>query len=414
MRIVLSAVAAQMPDLSEFESGRSKRARLDHPKGFEPGLTWRPEDGGTITAQLDAEPDDSVWAMLIADWGLDPSRTQVVDGSLQIRAWDTFRDGEPVRLRYYRATIRPREAVQDRADIDELCRLAMRRRPRAAQAAVGGRAMVVLLADWQTGKGEGGGSPALVARVLSFQDRLLLRLAELKKAGRGVSAVYLVGLGDLIEQCSGHYAMQAFQTDLDRREQMRLARRLILGFVDRLVDAGYQVVLGAVPGNHGENRNAAGKAFTSWTDNDDLALFDGVSEITAANPARYGSVSVPLGAIASDLTMVLDVEGVVCGFAHGHQFARGAGGSVAKIEAWLKGQALGRQPIGDVDILFSGHYHHFVCSESTGRTVFQSPASDGGSHWFTSQTGAGAPPGLLTMLVGSGCGTRGWSDLAIL
>lgn len=377
-------------------------------------MIWNPAKDGTITAVLDSEPDASIWATLIQDWGLDPDRTQVVDGTLQIRAWDTFRDGEPVRLRYYRATIRPREAAVDRADIEDLCRQAMRRRPRASQAPLSGRAMVALLADWQTGKNEGGGSPALTARVLEFQDRLLRRLADLKKLSRGVSVVYLVGLGDLIEQCSGHYAMQAFQTDLDRREQMRLARRLILGFVDRLVDAGYRVVLGAVPGNHGENRNSGGKAFTSWTDNDDLALFDGVAEICAANPDRYVGVSVPLGAIADDLTMVLDVEGVACGFAHGHQFARGAGGSVSKIENWLKGQALGRQPIGDVDILFSGHYHHFVCSESTGRTIFQSPASDGGSSWFTNQTGAGAPPGLLTMLVGSGCGSRGWSDLAIL
>ena len=121
---------------------------------------------------------------------------------------------------------------------------------------------------------------------MAAQDRTLVRLKELRKVGRGVSTVYLVGLGDLVEQCSGHYAMQSFQTDLDRREQMRLARRLILRFVDLLVGAGYKVVLGAVPGNHGENRNSAGKAYTTWTDNDDLAVFDGVAEVCAANPVR--------------------------------------------------------------------------------------------------------------------------------
>ena len=398
-------------DLSEFQ----RKARKNHPKGFEPGIVWNSETGGSITAVLDTEPDESIWAMLIADWGLDPARTQVVDGSLQIRAWDApDPEGGLRRLFYYRATIKPREVQGDRADIEALCQMVMKRKPKPGVSSDTNAAMLVLLSDWQLGKSEGGGTEATAERIINAQDRTMARLKELRKVGRGVSTVYLVGLGDLVEQCSGHYAMQAFQTDLDRREQMRLARRLILRFVDLLVDAGYQVVLGAVPGNHGENRNSSGKAYTTWTDNDDLAVFDGVAEICAANPERYSGVSVPLGAIADDLTMTLDINGVACGFAHGHQFGRGAGGSVSKIENWLKGQALGRQSIGDADILFSGHYHHFVCSESSGRTVFQSPASDGGSYWFTANTGANSPAGLLTLLVGESCGARGWSDLAIL
>jgi len=400
-----------MTDLSEFQ----RKARKSHPKGFEPGIVWNSETGGSITAVLDTEPDESIWAMLIADWGLDPARTQVVDGSLQIRAWDApDPEGGLRRLFYYRATIKPREVQGDRADIEALCQMVMKRKPKPGVSSDTNAAMLVLLSDWQLGKSEGGGTEATAERVMNAQDRTMARLKELRKVGRGVSTVYLVGLGDLVEQCSGHYAMQEFQTDLDRREQMRLARRRIRRFVYLLVDAGYQVVLGAVPGNHGENRNSSGKAYTTWTDNDDLAVFDGVAEICAANPERYSGVSVPLGAIADDLTMTLDINGVACGFAHGHQFGRGAGGSVSKIENWLKGQALGRQSIGDADILFSGHYHHFVCSESSGRTVFQSPASDGGSYWFTANTGANSPAGLLTLLVGEGCGARGWSDLAIL
>jgi len=645
-------------DLTEFQ----RKSRKAHPQGFEPGIVWNPETGGTITAALDQEPDEAIWGVLIADWGLDPERTMVVPGSLQIRAWDApDPEGGLRRLFYYRATLKPREANDDRADIEALCKMVMKRKPVSGTTSSTTRAaMVVLLADWQLGKGEGGGSEATIERIMVAQDRTLVRLKELRKVGRGVSTVYLVGLGDLVEQCSGHYcvsadtpvltddlrwvpageleagdglyafnehqqshrgrkyekatvlankiemmesvrvsfsdgrdlvctpehplltmlrgphakksewvsaadlkigdrvakicnpwqdpttydegwmgglydgeghfsagsdrsgpnilgvsqklgavldkarnimlshgfdfsekinaksnvatiktrggyaellralgtfrpvrlisklgepymrsqwvevvsiedagqqaiarlgtsshtyfangyashnSMQAHQTDLDRREQMRLARRLILRFVDLLVGAGYKVVLGAVPGNHGENRNSAGKAYTTWTDNDDLAVFDGVAEVCAANPDRYSGVSVPLGAIAENLTMTLDIEGVAVGFAHGHQFGRGAGGSVSKIENWLKGQALGRQSIGDADILFSGHYHHFVCSESSGRTVFQSPASDGGSYWFTANTGANSPAGLLTLLIGEGCGARGWSDLAII
>jgi predicted phosphodiesterase len=309
----------------------------------------------------------------------------------------------------------------DREDIDVLCKLVMKRKPVAPISPVGEKVLLVLLSDWQAGKNEGGGSEALAERVIYYQDALIKRLKDLRKTGKAVSTVYLIGLGDLIEQCSGHYAMQTATTDLDRREQMRLVRRLILRMIDLLVDAGYSVVLGAVPGNHGENRNAFGKAYTTWTDNDDLAIFDGVAEVMSHNPERYKNVEVPLGAIAEDLTMTLDLAGVKCGFAHGHMFRNGSNknwvktnGSVGKIESWWLGQAMGRQPIANADILFCGHLHHFVASGATGRYVFMSPAADGGSHWYTSTTGNNHEPGMLTMLIGTGCGTLGWSDLQIL
>lgn len=320
---------------------------------------------------------------------------------------------------FYRTRNIPSEV--DTSDIEALCKEVMRRKPKAAYEEIGERAMLVLLSDWQAGKNEGGGSEALAERVITYQDRLMQHLKNIHKTGKGVSTVYLIGLGDLIEQCSGHYAMQTAQTDLDRREQMRLVRRLVLRMIDLLVDAGYSIVLGAVPGNHGENRNAFGKAYTTWTDNDDLAIFDGVAEVMSHNPERYGNVKVPLGAIAEDLTMTIDIAGIKCGFAHGHMFRNGSNknwvktnGSVGKIESWWLGQVMGRQPIANADILFCGHLHHFVASSATGRYVFMAPAADGGSHWYTSTTGSNHEPGMLTMLIGKGCGPLGWSDLQIL
>jgi hypothetical protein len=320
---------------------------------------------------------------------------------------------------FYRARLKPIEV--DFEDLQVLCKDVIKRKPGKTVRPEGDMSMLVLLSDWQMGKKEGGGSEAIAERIINFQDRLMERLKELDKIGRGISTVYCVGLGDLIEQCSGHYDMQTAGTDLDRREQMRLARRLVMRLVNLLVDAGYRVVLGAVPGNHGENRNAAGRAYTTWTDNDDLAIFDGIAEIITHNKERYANVEIPLGAIADDLTMSLDVSGVTCGFAHGHTFRNGGNrnwvktnGSVGRIESWWMGQVMGFQPIADARILFCGHLHHFVASSATGRQVFMAPAADGGSHWFTSTTGSSSPPGMLTMLIGTGCGPLGWSDLEIL
>jgi hypothetical protein len=74
---------------------------------------------------------------------------------------------------------------------------------------------------------------------------------------------------------------------------------------------------------------------------------------------------------------------------------------------------MGRQPIADADILITGHYHHFICSETSGRTFMQAPAMDGGSSWWTDISGQNSPAGLLTLGIGTGYGPRGWGDLHI-
>jgi hypothetical protein len=409
-RVTAKVSVPAVSNLSEFE----KKAKKRHPSGFEPGLQWDGSKGTITTGPLENEPDESVWALLIEDWGLDPDRTQVVDGSLQIRAWDAG-DGEGGirRMKYYRASIEPRSRSVDRADIDALCRLVEKKKPIAPKNGHDESAFLVLLSDFQLGKSEGGGSSETTNRILRAADSAVQRLKDLQKTGRMPKWIYLVGLGDLVEGCAQFYAMQTFQADLSDREQDRLARRLILHFIDSFLEFGLPIVAMGVPGNHGENRKG-GKAFTNWLDNRDYAAFETVSEIIASNPDRYGNVSIPLNALNDDdLTMTLDLAGVPVAFAHGHQFRSGAN-SQAKMEGWWKSQAMGRTGVADASILCAGHLHHFVLSEGTGRTVIQVPAMDGGSKWFTATAGSSSPAGMVTLLVGSGVGIRGWGDLLIV
>jgi hypothetical protein len=385
----------------------------DVPKGWEPGVRWsNSTDSGTITTEaLTEQPDAAIWSELIADWGLDPTALEVVDGSIELIGWDSPIKGTDTRqrLKRYKARLRRRTHVDDTCDIVALQRSASRRKPRKATGVDTDRALVVALSDWQVGKGEGGGSPAAVERITSAFDGVERKLAECKRLGRPVSIVYVVGLGDIVEQCFGHYPSQPFTTDLNRREQMRVARRLILNLVDRLVDGGHRVVVSAVAGNHGENREG-GKAITTPDDSDDLAVFEQVGEVLSANPERYGDVSLYL---PTALSMTLDVCGVPIGFTHGHM-ANGGANVAAKIEKWWTGQVMGFQPVADARILVTGHYHHLLVIESTGRTHFQCPAMDGGSGWWTQSTGQHSPAGMLTFIAGADCGPRGWCELEVI
>jgi hypothetical protein len=408
------SIPGQDPDALDKALRRADRRPAPAPAGWESGIAWDGSEGQITTGPLDVAPNDALWAELLADWNLDPTTTEVVPGSIQVRGWDAnIGGGEIRRLRYYRATIRQRSAEVsiDRADVDELCRLALGRKARTVpEVDSEDISLVVPLSDWQIGKGEGGGSPAAVERISRGIDAMVDKVREMKRAGRAPGAIYLLGMGDTLEGCSGFYPMMEFQTDLDNREQKRVVRRLWLRGVDVASALVPRVVIAGVPGNHGEARRD-GKAYTTWTDNSDLAVIEETAEICAANPERYGHVSTVL---ARDLTLVLGVSGVNVGLAHGHQFGRGGGHAAAKAEKWWTGQIMGRQPIADADILITGHLHHLVIAESTGRTHIQCPAQDGGSYWWTAQTGSHSPSGQLMFGVGRGYGARGWGDLDIV
>lgn len=382
-----------------------------HPKGWTPGVVWSAKGGEIVTkAPAVGELDDAFWRLVIADWGLDPQVTEIVPDSVEIRAWDMpVGKGETIRARYYKAKIRPRRAAMTDEERKDLVALAMRSRKRSSpRVGVGPEvAFVMMLSDLQLGKGEGGGTTATVARVISAIDGQRDRLLELRKAGRNITSVWLAGMGDLVEQCFGHYPSQPFTVDRTRREQLQEARKLILYAIDAFVDVVPAVHVRAVPGNHGENRSN-GKSVTVASDNDDLAVFEQVAESVAMNPGRYGHVDFRL---ADGLVLVDDVAGVVCGWTHMHQ---GSGSGERAIAKWWEGQVMGLRDVAHATILFTAHYHHLLVSEATGRTHMQMPAMDGGSGWWTDKTGQNSSPGMVSVLVGVGCGARGWSDLGVV
>jgi len=249
-----------------------------------------------------------------------------------------------------------------------------------------------------------------VERLLRLKDAVPARLVELKRQGRPVDMLYVVGMGDMIENCGNdHYAMQDFatgQSGLDRRGQVRLVRRMLVELLSAWAGKVPTMVVGAVPGNHGENRRN-GRAFTTFEDNDDLAVFEQVGEVFAANPDAFGHVKFVLA--DGDMTLTLNIAGTIVAFAHGHQF-KGSGKPQQKAEAWWKGKQAARHRAGDADLLVWGHYHYLVCVEDGPRTYLQCPAMDGGSRWFEEGGGSRTRTGTLTFTVDG----DGWDDLKVL
>lgn len=400
MRVSISEEVAALSAVGG-STGSYARTKPNHPAGWEAGVRFERGEQ-TITSGPVPVDGSVVWDEELRRWGFDPAEVEVVEPA-RVSAWEgQAKGGGTVTLRAFKGQVR-RRSIGSAIDVDILCDEIRRHKPAKRQPPTGTTAFVVCVADWQIGKPDGDGTAGTVRRVLAGIDAVTARIRELRRLGRPLGSLYVVGLGDIIESCDGHYDMQAFGVELNLTEQVRVARRLIVKALTTWAPLFEQVVVPVVPGNHGENRRG-GKAFTDFADNHDVAVFEQAAAVLEANPDTYGHVSFvfPTG---QDLTVTLDIAGTVTALAHGHQFRGGS-----KAQAWWASQAHGMQPPGDATLLLSGHYHHLRVEQSGAKTWLQAPALDGGSTWWVNQTGQESPPGILTMTVGGG----GWADLAVL
>jgi hypothetical protein len=381
--------------LAELRTGAAQNARrapATAPKGWEPGIAWDGTKGSISTGPVERDPK---WDEVLRVWNLDPTIYEIVE-PIQMRAWDAaIGNGEVQRMFYYRAAIRTR-VIRDRVDLDALIAEIADHRVLAPVIEAGDSSLVVALSDWQLGKR---GTEAAVRRIEGMIDAVVHRLEDLRAIGRQIDTLTVLGLGDLIEGCSGFYDMQEFSVELDHRDQVKLTRRLLVTALTTWAPYVPRMVVAAVGGNHGENRRG-GKAYTAFGDNEDVAVFEMAAEVLAANPA-YDHVSFVLP--RDDLTLCLDVAGTLVGLAHGHQ-SRGG------VEKWWKGQAFGGQPVGDAAVLFTGHLHFLKIVQEGPRTHIQVPTMDSGSDWFKETSGTSSVAGTVSVVIGP----SGWSDLAVL
>lgn len=394
------------PDLLEPSGGYAVSARADRRKytdGWEPRVE---EDGEEATATSAAmETANATERELIEGWQMNPDEWAIV-GNVRVNRWQGY-DGR--WLYQYKAGLR-RTSSTHALDIEKLCEEIRKFKAPKREVMQGDRAFVVNISDTQMGKDDGDGTPGIINRWQRAIPAVVERVKQLRKNGEPIGPLYVFGLGDLIENTSGFYPQQEFRVQLNLRDQVKIVRRLLVKSLEAWAPLADRVVVAAVAGNHGEHRRD-GKSTTDFADSHDVAVFEQLQEILAANSAAYGHVSFQLPNDKLDLT--LDVQGTLVGLTHGHQAGKG-NGAAAKLMNWWKDQAHGMQPIGDAQLLLSGHYHHLSVTQAGAKTHIQCPSLDGGSDWWRNVTGQDAPPGILTLTVGKNTGLSGWDNLKIV
>ena len=400
-----------MDSLDKFAQTRStkplhNKTKVNHPKGFEPSVYYSEKTkSGEIVSK--PQPTNNVdWQeQLESYFGVDAGNYRVVENTAEIRFWDVNAGmGQIERLYYFKAKIVSDEVYMPDEDFKKLLQLASKKKPLPKQKVTKNtKTFTIALADFQIGKG---GSEESIKRFMSYIPKIKKQVKELQKH-ETIDQVLFAGLGDLVESCSGHYAMQEFQTELDARQQQKVARRMIYTLIKEIMPLFKRGLVAFAGGNHGENRKN-GKAFTNFGDNADVMLAEELQEIFKEAPAYKDILDFIIP--ENELSLTFDVSGVVLSILHGHQMRSGAN-SQAKSRKWLSDQAFSRSNIADCDILLHGHYHYFSAYESSDRLIVQAPTLDSGSDWFENTKGDKSRAGMLTLVIG---GEEKWDYIKVI
>lgn len=385
----LDALLAVGIDGSTVEVQRGRKHK--HPTGWTPGVTLGAEHGVLVTEPLAEAPSDwdAILRELLPD-GIDPTEFAIDGTTVEVRAWDgNVGNGELKRFYYFKARIKRRTADIAGIDLDDIVAVAKKAKPKLVAETDNARTYFIQITDLQAGQADGDGVEGMVARALQLPQLVKDDIKSLAKAGKPVSSIFVPITGDLVEGISGWYEMQTFSVTLDRREQVKLVRRLVSEILVSIASLGLPVHVAVVPGNHGENRQN-GKAYTTLGDNDDVAVIEQVAEAFAMS-GKFDHVTFSFPA-KERLSLTVEVQGHIVGLTHGH-IARAAGTPAAKLLAWFKSMAATRDPIGDADILFVGHYHHFIAQSLIGDTyLIMGGALCDSSAWFSQSAGLVSDP----------------------
>ena len=338
-----------------FKSGWQPSAEFDESTGL-----------GEIT-HIGQDPNyKSKFDTILKDWGFDPEHFEI-DGKVKASSWNTQLKGGDVETFYaFKGVVRRRHPQRDEW-YDQLLKEVSKKKPLQKKKIKSDLAYIFTLSDWQLGKVDLG-----VEKTLERYDKALDRaVAEVRRLG-SVDEIYLLSMGDLTEGCYGFYDSQPHNVSLNLSQQYHLARKLIMKTVDTFLPYANKIVLSGVPANHGEMaRSGKGQVVTSRLDNSDTMHLEICQEIMEQNP-RYDKVTV---SIPKGFHHTLDIKNVTVGWTHGHMHAGGQGPE-GKIMKWWQGQMFGDFPVGDAEVLITGHFYCPRMVQQGIRTWFQWPSID--------------------------------------
>ena len=367
------------------------------PRGWEPGVRYEPDGSRVVTSGPIPESDDPEG--VLEQMGVqipDGYRARLVEVRHDPASWTRAAQGEDAVTR---PVVRCRWVIEPAIrsiDVDEIVK---RAKPKKKQTPAGGPELFVFLAgDLQLGKPDGDGTKGTVDRFYQSLEGSIDRYKKLRKAGKA-GPVLLAWAGDCIEGVTSQGGNLVARLELTITEQVRVYRRLLLDQVQAFSDLTDELEVAVIGGNHDEALRVGNQMASTY---DDSWAVEGASQVADVMAAAGREIAWYLPG-RDQLHLSLDTHGTRIGLLHGHQ-------TKGKMQQWLANKALSRDPIGQADIILSGHYHYLRLEQFSDITWMQTGSLDGGSAWFSHRGGVEAPPAAVTFVTSD----RRWHSLEVV
>lgn len=360
-------------------------------------LEWSGDKGVWNTGLIDNALEGISHEAILAKFGHDPEKVAIRGVLRESHKEYWSRDLEQMLWKHsYSFSVEKRTGVpvDDIDPVELLKTLTTDYKTKQTQTTGSESTFVLDWADWQFAKKEGGGTEGLITRLHNAFNQAEERILELRKIGRALDELVIIGGGDMVEGCV-IYPNQSYEIDGNRREQIRGTVALILQGIAQLAPHFKSVRVVVAPGNHGEHRINGNR--TTIGDNDDLLVFE-MAEIACNNDPRFQHVKFEIA--EKEISVTTKIYDWVYGVTHGDVYGRGSGTGVRnKVFGWFKTMAANRHPVGMSDVLVTHHFHHDAL-EDWGNTLWiQNPTMDGGSHYFKEFSGHDTKPGMNSWVV---------------
>ena len=369
---------------------------LKSPNENQPKIHAEIDESGTITFDgltgpaTEEEPDLSP---IYEAMGIDPATMGYrILGKLSFSAWQQSKrleNGERdlVWLRSYRGTLVPEHGHLTGEEFQAILDHPNRSTPKVTVSQEASDFLrLTIVGDLQAGKvTEAGGTEALAKRV----NALNARLSEIYEREPAGMLVHL-DPGDAVEGFNSAPA-QKYTNDLSLPGQLEFSRRALSNMLLNALQNFSEVHVATCTSNHSAWRD--GSAYLGRP-GDDFGI-----DIHRAVQEAFSLADLPVTWHMPDPWQeftVVEVAGVKIALTHGHR-AR----SEQRMMEWWKGQVFAHpDTLSGVMLFVNGHWHHpHATVVGAGQWRIQSYSLDGGSPWFTNQTGENSYPGAVTLRI---------------
>lgn len=347
-------------------------------------------DGGEFK-NIRSDKPITDWTRIFKEFDLDPDHFTIAEDTVRMSKWQQSKrleNGERDLVWLYSYSARFTRRVDARAAAQWLASLIKPVTP-LKPAKDTGLPMVVCLADAQIGKdGPGASGPE---ELDGMYQRALAKVAGMVKSQRP-SILVIADNGDPIEGITSSAPNQIATNWLEFPEQLQAWQRRLTEAILTLAPFAGETHVAAVPSNHGEVRNTAGKV--GYGDHG-IGVAKTVEEAFGMLAPDRFPLTFHYPPTKYDVNTYVDVDGTVVAFTHGHH-----AGTYDRIPQWVANQAASTvSPMADARIVCHGHFHQPGYRESRGRAIVSCSMFDAGSAWFENKTGEHSRPSITTFSI---------------